>query len=512
LHRRLFAFIASVLLAGPAAAVDIQQYHSHDFTFRGPVQGNPFDVELSAEFRGPNGAALKVPGFYDGDGVWKIRFSPPAVGSWSMRTSSPVSELNGKSESGIQCVPNRNPNIHGALRIDPANPRHFVYEDGTRYFLMGYEADWLWGIDMHDPERKVMRRLITQTAGFGFNHMLVNIYAHDTRWSPGRQNEWDYGPPAMYAWEGTNEDPNHSRMNVKFFQLYDGMMEALRDRGVVAHLMLKVYNKMVNWPPPHSKDEERYFRYVTARYQGFCNVVWDYSKEAKNEKDKALTKKLIDLVRATDGYKRLTTIHDDKIYHSDPAMIANLDFYSDQWHSRWAEKIAFDRNIREWPAVNVEFGYERGVDKLPTYTIQHDWEEQLRRAWLVYLAGGYGVYYYANTAWDLVKPDPEPPGYRRFQVLADTLSALPYWQMRPMNEIAIGDPCLVKPGEVYVCYAQGQELRVNLLGLNGPPSSAQWVDTWTGSTKEAPVNAPGVYSLEPPRAFAGAPSVLIVKR
>jgi hypothetical protein len=28
-----------------------------------------------------------------------------------------------------------------------------VYQDGTRYFLLGYEADWLWGADPLDPER-----------------------------------------------------------------------------------------------------------------------------------------------------------------------------------------------------------------------------------------------------------------------------------------------------------------------------------------------------------------------
>ena len=107
--------------------------------------------------------------------------------------------------------------------------------------------------------------------------------------------------------------------------------------------------------------------------------------------------------------------------------------------------IAFDRAIRAYPVLNSEFGYERGVDKFPSYRVLHDWQEQLRRAWLVYLAGGYGVYYYHNTAWDVVKPDPEPPGMQRFQLLKDTLAALPYWRMEPHNELAVGGPCLAHP-------------------------------------------------------------------
>ena len=50
--------------------------------------------------------------------------------------------------------------------------------------------------------------------------------------------------------------------------------------------MIKVYNKMVNWPAPGSQDRARYFRYVTARYQAFSNVAWDFAKEAYNEHDK----------------------------------------------------------------------------------------------------------------------------------------------------------------------------------------------------------------------------------
>jgi len=72
---------------------------------------------------------------------------------------------------------------------------------------------------------------------------------------------------------GRSAPADHSRLNPKFFQLYDGMMEALRDKGIVAHIMLKVYNKKVTWPPAGSKDEERYFRYVVARYQAFGNLV-----------------------------------------------------------------------------------------------------------------------------------------------------------------------------------------------------------------------------------------------
>src|SRR6476620_5093510 len=49
---------------------------------------NPFrDVEFQAEFRGPVGRLLVVPGFCAGEQCWKIRFAPTAPGTWSWRTS-----------------------------------------------------------------------------------------------------------------------------------------------------------------------------------------------------------------------------------------------------------------------------------------------------------------------------------------------------------------------------------------------------------------------------------------
>ncbi len=512
--RHILFAIATALCAH---AVTVEQYHSHDFSFQAQAAGNPFDVELTGEFTGPSGVVLRVPGFYDGDGTWKIRFSPTAVGKWSMRTVSPLAALNGKTDAAIDCVANRNPRIHGSLRVDPAHPYHFIWEDGTRYFLLGYEADWLWGADMMDPARKEMRKLIDQMDARGFNHVLVNVYAHDTKWANGKQHEWDYGPPAMFVFEGTNDKPDHTRLNTAFFRKYDEMMVALRDKGIVAHIMLKVYNKLVNWPERGSENERRYFRYVAARYQAFSNVVWDYSKEAYNEKDEQLQSNLMNLVRSTDAYRRLMTVHDDDVYEWDPELSRNVDFRTDQQHRHFGEMIAFDRAMRARPVVNSEFGYERGVDKLPSYNINHEWHEQLHNGWLVYMAGGYGVYYYHNTAWDGFKVDPEPPGMKRFQLLGQIFQSLPYWRMEPANQLSVGGPCLAAPGEAYLFYfATAGDRRnrgnsVNLTGLTSI-SSAEWINTWTGERVKAELSKPGVYKVAPPEAFEKAPAVLLVRR
>ena len=322
----------------------------------------------------------------------------------------------------------------------------------------------------------------------------------------GKVNEWDFGPSPVYPWEGNNEKPDHSRLNPKFFQIYDGMMASLREKGIVAHIMLKVYNKGVKWPPAGSVDEARFFRYVVSRYQAYPNIVWDFAKEAYNEKNNVLQKNLTDLVRSEDAYRHMTGVHDDDSYEWDPAFNTNLDLRIDQQHEDWEQMIAFDRNMRKRPIVNVEFSYELGVEPLPTHTNvnQVDWKEMLRRAYRITMAGGYVAYYYNNTAWDIVKPDPEPPGHPRWQILKETFEKLPYWRMDPVPSLAVGTTCLAEVDSNWLCYVEPMDIRnrprritLNLSGLPGK-FDAQWVNTWSGASKSGGARpARSVHDLSP---------------
>ena len=72
-----------------------EKWDIFELTLEGPSDGNPFlDVTLSCEFSYKN-RILRPEGFYDGDGIYKVRCMPDAEGEWHYRTSSNVNELNG---------------------------------------------------------------------------------------------------------------------------------------------------------------------------------------------------------------------------------------------------------------------------------------------------------------------------------------------------------------------------------------------------------------------------------
>ena len=75
---------------------DREQWGITELVIDGPSHGNPFvDVELAARFTDDRGHGIAVGGFYDGAGVYRIRFSAPRAGTWTYVTTSNARSLDG---------------------------------------------------------------------------------------------------------------------------------------------------------------------------------------------------------------------------------------------------------------------------------------------------------------------------------------------------------------------------------------------------------------------------------
>ncbi len=132
LTRRMFVSLAAApALAQPAERVE--RWGAWELALRGPAEGNPFvDVSFGAVFAG-GGRQIHVGGFYDGGGVYRVRFSPDTQGEWTYRTQSNRAELNGETERFICGAPSRG--NHGAVSV--RNAHHFGQAGGTPYAHAG---------------------------------------------------------------------------------------------------------------------------------------------------------------------------------------------------------------------------------------------------------------------------------------------------------------------------------------------------------------------------------------
>ena len=89
----------------------VEKWDFFEVSLPGPATANPFiDIEFSAVFT--NGDRTFEPdGFYDGNGIFKIRFMPDREGTWTYKTKSNYTALDGK-EGKFECIA-PTPNNHG---------------------------------------------------------------------------------------------------------------------------------------------------------------------------------------------------------------------------------------------------------------------------------------------------------------------------------------------------------------------------------------------------------------
>jgi hypothetical protein len=449
-----------------------------DLTVRGNADPeNPFAVDLTADFTHESGQRLEgVQGYYAGDGEWVVRFSPTRAGTWRGTTASDVPALDDRELGPVDGLPNADPDVHGRLRTDPDDPRRFRFEDGSEYVPLGFEFDWLFAY--HQAEPQECRQTLEILADRGFNHIVMNLYAHTGFSEPEHPDV--YGPPDTYLFGGTNDDPDHRVLNPAFFRDFDEVMELLYELGLVSHLLIQVQNKGVNWPERGSPADDRFWRYVVARYAAYPNLLWDLSKECfyldRETGSHGYAVDRMELVRETDAYDHLVTAHDTATgsfrRRSDADRVA--DFVTDQIHLGDADAYYREttRRFREHdaPYLNVEYGYEVGVDAIETYEnslTTAEWEDVLVWTWAVYAGGGYPCYYYNNTAWDLIRPEPEPPSWERYADLRATLEAFDLNRMRPDREFVSRGLALVDPGRQYLLFLpEGGDVEVDLTDVD----------------------------------------------
>ena len=528
----LRAFVGILIMSASLAsspALDVPLWTPQEFSFSAKAAtANPFKVSFSATITGPDGKTFTLPGFFDGDGTWKIRVSPNATGSWSVVTKSDMRELDARTAS-FTCVKSTNPRAHGVLRVDKAHPHHFIFEDGARFFMQGYEYDWLWALDTGKPGVPTVEATLDLLAKHGFNYVILNTYAHDTKWREGKTGPDDFGPPPLYAWEGSNEQPYHSRMNLAYWQHYDQVMSALAQRGIQAHMLIKVYNKQVQWPARGSDEEKLFFRWLVARYAAYPNVIWDFAKEAHNEKDLAYKQGWLKWLRENDPYHHLTTVHDDDKVNDSGAYDDLTDFRADQHHGNDKEVLTPGRNgnrigsnrdrilaqraRRAWPVANVESDYECGPGGVndKTYNQAQSPEDTVDMLWQIAMAGGYTAYYYTYTAWDVVRPLDVPSGYALMKHFGDFWRATTYWTLEPSDKLVSTGHCIANHGHEYVVFQkQPAPFTIEITGA-GSLLKAEWFNPRTGARTPGPSLKNGQSKLAPPPGWGNTPLVLHVR-
>lgn len=517
-------------------AVVSSQYQPIDIVFKVqtlPAE-NPFDLIFGAKFIDESNKTLEIKGFYNGNDEYVLRFSPEKIGTYQYQTFSTHNFLSGL-KGIVKAEKNTNENIHGGVTIATENAQKTVYQDGKPYFGLAFELDWLFALDMGNKNAiPKTTEIIQSVKENGFNQVVMNVYAHDVSW-PVPNNippQYSYKKPPYTVFKGTNETPDFNQLNTDFFQHLDRVIQHLHEKGIVAHLMIYVWNKKVNWPTMYSAADNRYFDYVIKRYQAYPNVLWDVSKEALDygRCDIPYINERIERIRRNDTYKHLLTVHDYEYCSREPDKVDIISIQN--WRSDlYSLSLEAYQKHPNKPVMNIEHGgYEEGpyVSFVGNYVNP---ETCLIRNYQCVFAGVYSSYYWQNTSWDIVihdalngkQPFPKPrfDYYKHLQTLFtkyDFNTLQPYKPKLTINSrigndnfSTSGYPLTDNKG-LYLYFIPAENYQINVVVPKQPQGKfeATWFNIFTGETIEESITDYQMFKsyLSP---WKGKAAVLILK-
>ena len=277
---------------------ETEQWDIFELTLKGPSDGNPFaDVRFSVEFRRKD-EVFKPEGFYDGNGIYKVRFMPDATGNWTYVTRSNRKDLDGK-KGHFTCTKARSGN-HGPVRVH--NTFHFAYADGTAYRQIGTTC-YAW---VHQGDAMEEKTLATLKKA-PFNKMRMCIFPKDFAYN---KNE-----PVYYAYEGKPlKDWDFTRFNPAFWRHFEKRVGQLRDMGIEADII--IFHPYDRWGFKKMGHENNlfYLRYLVARLAAYRNVWWSFANEFGLLKwPMKHWDQYMQLVQQIDPYDHLRGIHN---YHT----------------------------------------------------------------------------------------------------------------------------------------------------------------------------------------------------
>ena len=452
--------------------VNTEKWKIFELSLKGPTTGNPFtDVKLVGKFI-KDGDTIPVPGFYDGEGVYKIRFMPQKEGKWSYITISNVKKLD-KKRGNFVCIAAQKDN-HGPVVVK--DTFYFVYADGTPYYPFGTTC-YAW---VHQGDSLANVTIRTLSKGY-FNKMRMCIFP--------KSYDWNNNEPLYYPFEGTPlKNWDFSRLNPAFFRNIEKRIGQLDSLGIQADLI--VFHPYDRWgfSSMDRTTDDMYIEYIIARFAAYKNVWWSMANEYDFMKDKTLSdwNHYIEQFAKKDKFHHMISIHNGvKFYDHTNPLITHASIQSEntymakEYRKKYKKPIVFD-----------ECRYEGNI---PWSWGNLTAQSMTEKFWRGVTNGGYvghGETYVtenpvkfpnesSDILWwskggDLKGESPERIKFLRkiIEAAPPYLKPIPLFSWMPFSAIGIED-------EYYLCYLNDAQPRSIVIDLPGDSFfNVEIIDTW----------------------------------
>jgi hypothetical protein len=490
---------------------------------------NPY-VELQAEatLTPPDGGAAKTALlFWDGDDVWKLRFSPDMPGQWHWTIKSMDAGLNG-AKGSFRCVDSTR---GGSIRPMKDFPLHFERQNGKPFWFLG---DTAWALFLANAGEKYDRAAaldyVDARATQGFNVLHVSFLSE-----AGWGNEG--GEPF--------DDLSAEKLNIRYWQEVDQRLTHVHRRGLVCGLALAWGDKRKQEPFawrmfPSVEARKRYARFIAARYSAYDTYFlvageWHAEIRTRPSTAEAVKQEFIEIgntLHDADPHYRMIGIHPMTSHGSVREFVGTrwMAFGDYQQNYQDLHGRMLESRAAKLPVVNSEYGYflrDQSGDGIPDKDNSTSLAAMRHATWDIVMAGGYAVTGFGTTYFGGNR-DPGPFDLNaakndvweeQFGQVKSIFSGLQWWKLEPHDELLSCDTPrgsegkefnhTVPPASTYWCLAEsGKKYLAYFRGLDKPltlrlqPDTSEWmairIDPRTGERTEVEGTVGSQFEFHPP--------------
>jgi hypothetical protein len=525
LQNRFFtlAIIALITVGADHATAqsDVKNWEVFEITLKAKKpHANPYadipvdnheDGLLKAQFKGVSGEArgrsLTLFGFWCGGQMWKVRFAPPATGTWEYTTTSNDKGLN-NAKGRINVTDwsddekNANPTRRGLVQVMKRGQQaghFFQYADGTPFLWVG---DTWWNWTQKKIKFETFKTLVDDRSAKGFTVGQLFV--------PGN------------GWGGESSsalDKSYSILDTAHMRKIENMIAYANSKGITVWVHAWWARKDLDQTIGPEK-MKRWWRYLVDRLAAY-NVIWviggEYNMYDYGGLGIQFWKDLGQFIKDEDPYDRIVSGH-----NTPPGWEGGADapqwstadvFQKERWldynqsqvgHGKWYNEmipdVVSEAHEKEpaKPIVVTEPWYEFKEGSASAMDIRFGlWSAMMSGAaghtyggghvWLAYVpeSGGGGGPWPLEKSFDNNTLD--YAGAKSMSYFAHFFKAIEWWKLAPHPELLHEYPdkyCIALPGNEYVVYLRwGGNVKVDLR-----PSSEDetfeysWFDPATGKS------------------------------
>ncbi|MCL5997636.1 MAG: DUF4038 domain-containing protein [Chloroflexi bacterium] len=423
---------------------------------------NPFtDVSIEATFTNPDGRAYTMPGFYDGNQTWRVRFSPNVPGYWAYQIRSQPDDPKLHRQGYFEVTPNA---ARGFLRTAPGQAWGFQYESGEPVFLFGDTTYNLFGMAHCGID---VLPLLQRRASQGFNLLRVRVPVSPFH-PPEGYSKWQ--TRRTFPWGGSEQSPRFDQFNLDYFHTVDGVVRMVEQLGIGMEVIMQAWGFEF---PFNSRQvflpewEELWMRYLVARYDAFNSVyIWTLMNEYEYYPNGDWHYKPVAdrwamrmgrWMKRTAPHDHVIAVHNGptlppfgRRFAADPHAVDAIMFQywgsmgeDDAWLAASIEdQIAASFSGWSGSAVFAEYGYERNpeLELAFPYHERCDVDHTRRGAWRGAFSGLGVIHGWENSWGPWAVLDTDQAGMSQLlQVRRFFTEIVPFQHMRPAQQLVLGD-------------------------------------------------------------------------